>query len=331
MAQVTALRSSDRHDMRVILADSEAASGNLFLPEVDAAYCIPRCSDPALVPALQRIIENEKVRYIYSGLDEEMPVLARNREAIESSGCQLLLPEAEALENALDKGIARQILDSSIRHPMTWELCLSTDTDAIFRMSNGKVVLKTTNSRGGRHVYMPADREEYEFYCKRALKLKELEGMQFLVQAHVDGDEYNVSTLHDLNGRQIYAVSRRKFEKRAMKSTTMAAVIERNDAVISMAVDAVERLELACGFNNVEIIVSHADGLPYFIEVNGGRTAAQDMNLVASGINITDLAMAIMEGETVMPLEHPCDGIATLKIRRDVIVNFDDIAAVPKA
>ena len=92
-----------------------------------------------------------------------------------------------------------------------------------------------------------------------------------------------------------------------------------------MARGAVSGMGLTPGFNNVEVIVSHDDDQPYFIEVNGGRCAAQDMNIVASGVNMMDLLVETLTGETITPIDHVPDGKAILKIRRDVVVDFASI------
>lgn len=307
------------------MVDSNPASGNLFLPEVGARYCIPPCGASNFLDAILKLIEQEGIEFLYSGLDEEMPVLARNRGAIEAAGCQLLLPCAESLEQALDKRAAQSRLEGKVVMPHCRYLDDEFDAGAFYDEVNGDVMIKANASRGGRYIYVPEDRDEYDFVLGRVGRLMREQGLEFMAQEMIRGAEYNVSSLHDVTGEQIYAVSRRKFESRVIKSTTTAAAIERCDEVIEPAMAAVRALGLTRGFNNVELIVSSTDGRPYFIEVNGGRTAAQDMNLVASGINISELMIDILRGEPVAPIPHPPDGISTLKIRRDVIVNYADI------
>jgi len=328
LAQVEALRCSERYEARIVLADANPASGNLFLPEVDARYRLPLCQDPDFIPALRRLIEAEGATALYSGLDEEMPVLSRHREEFEALDCRLLLPPAEALDRSWDKAATAERLDGLVDMPRTVEIDDETDPAWIWRELGPRLVIKATKSRGGRFIFLPEDEEELRFYWRRARKYATERGLTFQAQEFIDGDEYNVTTLHDTARRLIYAVSRRKFETRAIKSTTTAAVIERRQDIIDLAVTAVEAMDLVPGFNNVEVIADHRDGRPYFIEINGGRTAAQDLNLIASGINVTDLLLDIVNGDEVEPIDHPPDGLASLKIRRDVIVPYSAIEAV---
>lgn len=324
LAELYSSKRSSRYRCRTVMADANPASGNLFLPEVDVAYQLPAFDSPDYLPSLLRLIDREGVTVMYSGLDEELPLLARNQDALAAHGCGLLLPSAEALECALDKARMHAVLDGKVRMPLTFLIDDDFDADAVWNTLGGQVVIKVTASRGGRHVYMPEDREEYDFVLGRVARLR-ARGLGFVAQARIDGTEFNVTSLHDPSGRLIFAASRRKFENRQVKSTTTAAVVERNDAVIALALAAVEGLGLVPGFNNVEIVVSHVDGLPYLIEVNGGRTAAQDMNLVLAGVNLADLLIDLVRGLPVEPMPHPREGAAILKIRTDVLVEYSDI------
>ncbi len=328
LAQVEALKISRRHDARIILADSNPASGNLFLPEVDARYVIPPCGDPAFIDALIRLIVRENVSFMYSGLDEEMPVVALHRHEIQAAGARVLLPGHDALMGAFDKEVTLRRLDGKVLMPRTFVVDDEFDDGRVWDTLAGRLIIKAAASRGGRFIFVPDDREEYDFYLRRVRRVNKQTGMRFLVQALITGTEFNVSSLHDVTGRAIYAVSRRKFETRPVKSVTTAAVIERNDLVIKQALNVVSAMNLIPGFNNVEIIVSKDDGLPYFIEINGGRTAAQDANLVASGINLTDLLIDLACGRDVPTIDHPEDGLASLKIRRDVIVPYSKIEGI---
>ncbi len=331
LAQIASLTGSRKYQARIVLADSNPASGNLFLDEVDARYLLPPCNSESYIPALLRLIKKEDIDIHYSGLDEEMPILAQHMDELRSAGCHYLLPSKESLNAALDKQRAHSLLSERIRMPRTFVLDEDFDAVSIYDELYGKVIIKATKSRGGRYIYIPEDLDEYHFYINRAKRLIQDGGHVFVVQELIEGDEYNVSTLHDLSSQLIYAVSRKKFEKRNIKSTTIAAVIEKREDVIEMTTSSLEILGLTVGFNNVEIIVSDVNNKPYFIEVNGGRTAAQDMNLVASGINVTDHMIDIISGEHLEPISHPEDGIAILKIRKDVVVNYSDILSVSTA
>ena len=329
LALVHSLRVSNKYQARIIMADSNPASGNMFLESIDKRYQIPACNDSEFIPALLRLILFEHIDYYYSGLDEEMPILAKNKELINAAGCKLLLPSQDSLEISWDKLKTYEFLKKTgVRQPKTWVLSNLQDPVEIFKELEGCVIIKGIASRGGRYIEIPENKDEFICAIKNSQRVSVQTGMEYILQEYIVGTEYNVSTLHDNNGELIYAISRKKFEKRKIKSTTIAAVIHKRDDVIDQALYVIKKMKLIPGFNNVELVVSD-DGLPYFIEVNGGRTAAQDMNIVASGVNITDLFIDIVEEQHVETIPHPKNGLASLKIRSDVIVDYSDIKQVP--
>lgn len=331
LAFLASLRSSEKYAARIVMADMIPECGNLFLPDVDACYTLPACNSLEYLPALLRLIHKEKIGYFYSGLDEEMPVLARHRDEIERAGCKMLLPPVQTLETALDKLAMHRALEGKVALPRTFVVDDALERDAVWNELGPDVLFKVASSRGGRHIYLPENREDFDFYWSKVQRLSVENGLTFLLQERIRGQEFNVSSLHTPQGKLVYAVSRRKFESRDVKSTTTAAGIEKRDDVIEQALTAVAAIGTNCGFNNVETIVSERDDKPYLIEINGGRTAAQDMNLVAAGIPLTDLLLDILRGEDVSELPHPPDGTCILKIRKDVVVDMGQIKGVQEA
>lgn len=328
LAQIAALNDSRKYKARIVCADNNPASGNLYLPEVDARYQIPLCSSEDYIPTILKLIEREKIDFYYCGLDEELPLLAEHHDVFEAAGCKLLIPSTESLKCALDKICCFNKLKGKFALPRTFVINKMLDSDQAYEELGGKIIIKAAASRGGKHIYIPEDRDEYDFILRKVCRYHKETGQRFIIQEFLTGNEYNVTTLHDLEGDLVYAICRRKFETRLVKSTTIAAVIEAREDVIRLALGSIHELGAMLGFNNVEIIVSDADDKPYLIEINGGRTAAQDMNVVASGINLMDLMIDILRGEKVTPIPHPPNGLASLKIRQDIIVNSDEIRAV---
>ena len=106
-----------------------------------------------------------------------------------------------------------------------------------------------------------------------------------------------------------------------MRTKTAERIQEKRDIFLPEIRD----LGLARGFNNVEIIVS--GGYPYVIDINGGRIAGQDMNIMESGINFAEIYLDLALGETVPPVEMPI-GAISLKIKMDVIVRGVQLASM---
>ena len=65
------------------------------------------------------------------------------------------------------------------------------------------------------------------------------------------------------------------------------------------------------------------------LEVNAGRIAAQDMNIVKAGINIVDLFIDIVEDRKIEKV-IPKIGICNIKTSRDIWTNIDIITKKTK-
>jgi len=95
------LKSSTRHDVRVIAVDSdEAAVGRLF---ADAFQTVPRGSDPDYVDAITKLVQKFGVDLVLPASDEEAVALAANREMIENEGCKLACASSDTLNIISDK------------------------------------------------------------------------------------------------------------------------------------------------------------------------------------------------------------------------------------
>lgn len=319
---IKGLKQSSRYDVTLHAADCDPLKGNLYLPEVDKAHIVPRYNEEDYWDVVFGLVKRLGVEVLMDDLDEGLPSLSEHEHALKKIGCNIVLPDAEPLQICLDKILTSTHLWGEVPQP-SMNMCDSSgiwpkEAHGILEKYGRKCLLKPLNLRGGRGVYLAESVEELIFYADFLSK----DG-PFLIQEYIKGDEYNVSTLHDLNGRLIYAATRLKIENRLVKSNTIAAQVVDCPIVRDTALKAIEKIGLDRGFNNVEIIVR--DKVPYVIDVNGARWAGQDMNLLASGINQAELYMDLALGVPVEPIEVPL-GAISLKIKSDVVINQAQLA-----
>jgi len=298
---------TSKYDINLVLTDASEIAGALY--EVEKSYVVPPVNDKNYLCVLKEIIKKEKIQYFISLLDEELIFLADK-----DLGVKTLMPSKEALLNTWDKIKTYQNCPEFFSQ--TWILNETLNLKEIWKQK--PILLKPALSRGGRGIIIPEDFEELEFYAKRFIK----KSIPYLIQKFVEGKEYNVSTLHDKEGNLIYAISRWKFEKRLIKSGSKASVVEKNEEVINFALQVLKKLGLTYGFNNVEVI-QNEKGI-FLLEVNGGRIAAQDMNIVKSGVNFLDIFIDIVDNKKVTPPEIK-EGMCNIKTSRDIWVEFKEI------
>lgn len=316
-AIIKGLKQSPRYDVTLHAADIDSLKGNLYLPEVDKAHIVPRYDEKGYWDVVFGLVEELGVEIIMDDLDEGLPDLASHEHELKKMGCNIVLPDEEPLRICLDKiltsthlwGVVPQPMAQMVGYVSVWP----EEAPRILKKYGGRCILKPVGLRGGRGVYLVTSKEEFVM-CAENIAKKD----SFLIQEYIEGEEYNCSTLHDLSGRLIYAATRLKLETRLVKSNTIAAKVVDCPIVRDTALKAIEGLGLDRGFNNVEIIVR--DNVPYVIDVNGGRWAGQDINLLASGINQAELYLDLALGVPVEPVEVPL-GAISLKIKSDVVID----------
>ncbi|NPA10879.1 MAG: ATP-grasp domain-containing protein [Epsilonproteobacteria bacterium] len=303
---------TSKHNINLVLIDGSELAGGLY--EGYKSYKVPFVNSDEYLCVIKEIIKKENIEYMISLLDEELIYLSDKQLPIKT-----LIPSKDALYKAWDKIETYHAL----KNYMSETCVLSGECDLRSVWKKRPILLKPALSRGGRGIVVPEDFEEFEFFAKRFIKKK----IPYLVQKFVEGKEYNITTLHDKKGRVVYAIPRWKFETRLIKSGSKASVVVENNEVVEFALKVLEELGLNYGFNNVEVI-QNEDGI-YLLEINAGRIAAQDMNIVKSGVNIVDLFIDIVNGKKVDPVKVK-PGMCNIKISKDIGVEFEEIQNVLK-
>jgi len=164
----------------------------------------PRIDDPGYVPFLQDLVERHGVRAIVPLTDLDIEVLAR-------ADLPALVPAPEIARATFDKYEAHELLLShGLPSPPTW--LPEEEPDAY------PVMVKPRQGSGARSIHPAADREEKDFFVRY---VKE----PVMVQRLMDGPEFSIDLLCDLDGRCLNAIPRTMIESRggeSIKGTVIA-------------------------------------------------------------------------------------------------------------
>jgi len=312
---IEAVKNSKYKDkIKLVLVDASSIAGALY--EVDKSYLVPMVNQKEFFCVLKKIIKRENINYMLSFLDEELNFLSTKIDEIEQLGVKTLIPNHTSLLNSWNKIDTFKVCKEYM--PKSFILDSNLDLQDVWNELKGEVILKPSTGRGGRDIILPEDFEEFEFFAKKFLKKQ----TGYLIQKLIKGKEYNIASLHNKNGEVVYAISRWKFENRIIKSGSKASVIEDNSSVVEFALNILKKMNLEYGFNNVEVI-QNSDGI-FLLEVNAGRIAAQDMNIVKAGVNYIDLFIDIVDNNHIQK-PKPKLGVCNIKTLRDIWVDFDNI------
>jgi carbamoyl-phosphate synthase large subunit len=209
---------------RVFASDmSEAAPA---LAEADRAFVVPPMNDRGYVDALLAICRSHDVRLVISVNDMELPALSENAARFRAAGTSAVVAAPATLNLCQDKWAAfKQLRAWRIPTP---ETCLSL-TAARSALSAGSLkfplIVKPrwgTSSIGVERVGDIRELTIAYHWIKLQLERTILAEMcraqpdkSLLIQQCLEGEEYGLDIVNDLDGRHVATLARRKLAMRA--------------------------------------------------------------------------------------------------------------------
>jgi carbamoyl-phosphate synthase large subunit len=257
---------------QVFAADARADAP--ALQEADRAFVVPAIADPDYVDRLLAICRDSGVRLLVSLNDLELPRLAAERERFAAAGTILVVSSPQVVDICADKWATAQFLQrSGVDAPKTY---ISME-DARQALADGEVrfplVVKPRWGTASIGIEYPADEAEleltYQLVRKRVMRsiVAEMSAGDLdhsvLIQERLEGEEYGLDVVNDLEGRHAATFARRKLSMRA--GETERAVTVENAALQELGQLLGRRL-------------GHVGNLDCDVFVANGRLAVLELN-----------------------------------------------------
>jgi carbamoyl-phosphate synthase large subunit len=181
-----------------------AADPNPLAPAQYAAHhrrVVPRIDDPDYVPALQELCQEFRVRAVVPLTDFDLEVLGHAREA---GRLPAFVPDGE---------IARATFDKYETHLLLERLGLPSPPTVLpgEAVPHYPVMVKPRWGSGARSIHRAADARAAEFFVDYIEE-------PVMVQRWMDGPEFSIDCLSDLDGRCLNAIPRTMIESRGGES-----------------------------------------------------------------------------------------------------------------
>jgi carbamoyl-phosphate synthase large subunit len=254
------------------LAPAQYAATHRFAP--------PRIDDPGYVPALAEVCERYDVGAVVPLTDLDIEVLAQARA---DGILPAFTPDPDIARDTYDKYEAHLLLQ---RHglPSPPTVLPGEEPDAY------PVMVKPRQGSGARSIHFAADAEETAFFVRY---VKE----PTMVQRAMDGPEFSIDLLSDLDGRCLNAIPRTMLESRggeSIKGTVIAddELIELGRRVVETlgvrgpcTVQAFRDREIGLGITDVNTRFGGAFPAPMYAALPG-RTYPELIARMANGERI---------------------------------------------
>jgi carbamoyl-phosphate synthase large subunit len=192
-------------------ATTIAADPNPLAPAQYAAQIrtsVPRIDDPDYIPALQQLCEQHNVGAVVPLTDLDLETLATARQ---QHNLPAFVPDPQIAKATFDKYEAHQLLE---RHGLPSPPTVLPGEQP----SSYPVMVKPRQGSGARSIHRADDREAAEFFVRYVDE-------PTMVQKLMDGPEFSIDCLSDLDGRCLNAIPRTMIESRggeSIKGTVIA-------------------------------------------------------------------------------------------------------------
>jgi carbamoyl-phosphate synthase large subunit len=260
-----------------------AADPNPLAPAqyaADLRVAPPRIDDPGYVPFLLDLCEKHNVGAVVPLTDLDLEVLGAARPELPA-----FVPDAAIARDTFDKYATHELL---LRHGLPSPPTVLPPEEP----ESYPVMVKPRQGSGARSIHPAADRAEMEFFVNY---VKE----PVMVQRLMQGPEFSIDLLSDLDGRCVNAIPRTMIESRGGES--IKGTVIHDEELIELGRSVVEALNVRgpCtvqAFRDAEIGLGITD-----VNTRFGGAFPAPMYAALPGRTYPELIVKMARGETVEP------------------------------
>ena len=244
----TASRDS-RIPVRIYGADMAGTAPALCYCDETRHICAMK--DPAYIDELTAICRNESIDLLIPTIDTDLQVLSDNKAAFEAVGTRVLISAPDMIRLCRDKNLTSDFFRScGLSAPHTYN-----DVD---RYDEGyPCFIKPKDGSSSINAFKADDETQLRVYAG-------LIG-DYVIQPFVDGTEYTVDIMCDMDGEPVYITPRIREAVRAGEVLKTRIV---DDPVIVSEMKKLISAFKPCGPITVQLIKDRETGINHYIEIN---------------------------------------------------------------
>ncbi|MGE4286814.1 MAG: ATP-grasp domain-containing protein [Phycisphaerae bacterium] len=218
----------------------------------DFTVKVPPVKAKGYLEALAEIVRTRSINLIIPTTDLDLLLLAENRQLFGGLGCEVFVPEADAVRIARDK---RKTVDFFLKHGFNAPNCYRLSE--IPEGAGCRFFLKPWDGSASTNTVIVDDYDALLFYSSRIPKC--------VIQEYIAGTEYTTDVYVNSAGKAVCAVPRERIAVRAGE-VSIGRTCDK-ELLISENKRLAEALSPGFSVLTIQSILTESDNL-FFIEIN---------------------------------------------------------------
>lgn len=301
---------------RIIATDCSNLAPAVY--DADAFYLVPRITAPGYLDAILDICKKEQITGVFSLIDPELSLLAKEREKFLAVGTTPVISDYDLVETCFDKYRMYRLLQ---KMQIPTGKCYLDKEEFYRAVENGElsypVFVKPVKGSASLHINKVGSSREIEV----------LFGLydDLMVQEYMDGQEYGADVYIDMvSGKCTSIFVKKKIKMRA--GETDKSVSYKDDKLFELIKSFVE----ACGFRGmIDIDIFKIGGVYYISEVNP-RFGGGYPHAYACGVNMPAAVLRNLDGqENEVSIGEYAENICMMKYNEIAVRDMNGERIVP--
>lgn len=289
------------YNSKIICTNSSELSTALSVG--DKSYISPMIYEETYIPFLLEICKKEKINILVSLFDIDLPILAYNKDKFENLGVKLILSDLSIIEVCNDKYKMNKFLKNNFFDTIYTGLSIEDEYIKNNISSEKKFILKPRWGMGSLGIYISDEYEEAKYFYKKIRKDIDKSYLRYeakqdiensiLIQELIEGKEYGLDIVNDLEGNHITTIVK---EKLAMRSgeTDIAKIVH-----FPLLEDFGKRIaDKTRHIANMDLDLILNDKGIFVIDMNARFGGGYPFTHKA-GVNIVKIIKELLEGKTI--------------------------------
>lgn len=301
---------------RIIATDCSNLAPAVY--EADAFYLVPRITAPGYLDVILDICKKEKITGVFSLIDPELSLLAKEKEKFLSLGVTPIISDYELVETCFDK---YRMFEMLRKMQIPTAKCYADKASFYKAKEAGEisypVFVKPVRGSASIHINKVESDQEIEVLCGLYDDL--------MIQEYMDGQEYGADVYVDMiSGKCTDIFVKKKIKMRA--GETDKSVSYKDETLFEMLRNFAEK----CGFRGmIDIDIFMIDGVYHISEVNP-RFGGGYPHAYACGANMPAAVIRNLAGvENAVRIGEYAEGICMMKYNEVMIRDMSGTKIVP--